>query len=81
MYIKLYTLCSKTVNEFSLRGPYVGILGYVVGRVSIKSDTTQRMNNTKNKHKLIPVELSDLRALSTPPLFFNGNGTQNHAGK
>ena len=28
-----YILCSKPVDEFSLRGPYVGILGYVVGRL------------------------------------------------
>ena len=30
-------LCSKTVDEFSLRGPYVEILGYVVGIFSSTS--------------------------------------------
>ena len=27
-------LCYKTADEFSLRGPYVGILGYLLGRFS-----------------------------------------------
>ena len=31
MYINQYILCSKTVDEFSLRGPYVRIIRYVVG--------------------------------------------------
>ena len=30
MYINEYILCSKTVDYFSLRVTYVGILGYVV---------------------------------------------------
>ena len=40
-----YILCSKTVYEFSLCGTYVGILGYVVGRIYllqlIKSHTEE----------------------------------------
>ena len=32
VYTRIH-LCSKTVNEFLLRGTYVGILGYVLGRL------------------------------------------------
>ena len=30
----IYILCYKPIDEFSLSGPYVGILGYVVGKIS-----------------------------------------------
>ena len=51
MYINVYILCSKTVDEFSLCGLYVGILGYVVGKV-VYIIHMNKLHTEENGHKL-----------------------------